>query len=62
MEFTMASKEKFNGKTAVGIYDLDGDTLKWCTNEPGGTERPKEFSSEADNKHLLVTLKREKSK
>ena len=62
MEFTTASKEKFNGKTAVGIYDLDGDKLKWCTNEPGGTERPKEFSSEADSKHLLVTLEREKSK
>jgi uncharacterized protein (TIGR03067 family) len=62
MEITEASKEKLKGKTALGIYDLDGDTLKWCANEPGGTERPKEFSSDADTKHLLVTLKREKSK
>ena len=62
MEITDASKEKFNGKTAVGIYELDGDTLKWCANEPGGAERPKKFSSDAETKHILVTLKREKSK
>src|SRR5439155_26069453 len=62
MEFTTADNEKFKGKTAVGIYELDGDTLKWCTDEPGGTERPKEFSSETDSKRLLVTLEREKSK
>ena len=62
MEILEARKEGFNGKKAVGIFELDGDTLKWCTNEPGGSERPKEFSSAADNKHLLVTLKREKSK
>jgi uncharacterized protein (TIGR03067 family) len=57
MEFTEAKRENLNGKTALGIYELDGDTLKWCWNEPGGTERPKKFSSEA---HLLVTLKRDK--
>jgi uncharacterized protein (TIGR03067 family) len=62
MEITEAREEKLEGKTALGIYDLDGDTLKWCANEPGATERPKEFASEADSKQLLVTLKREKSK
>ncbi len=61
MEFTKAKRENLNGKTAFGIYALDGDTLKWCWNKPGG-ERPKKFSSEAADVHLLVTLKREKAK
>ncbi len=60
MEITEAPKEEHKGKTAPGIYALDGDTLKWCANEPGSTDRPKEFSSPAGTKHLLVTLKRVK--
>jgi uncharacterized protein (TIGR03067 family) len=59
MEFTEAKRENLTGKTALGIYELDGDTLKWCWNKPGA-ERPKRFSSEAGTKHLLVTLKRDK--
>lgn len=61
-EITETEKEKLRGKTALGIYELDGDSLKWCANEPGATERPKEFSSEAGTKHIFVTFKREKSK
>ena len=60
MEFIEAKRENLKGKTALGIYELDGDTLKWCWNKPGA-ERPKKFSSEAGTEHLLVTLKRDKS-
>jgi uncharacterized protein (TIGR03067 family) len=60
IEITEASKAKIKGKTALGIYGLEGQTLKWCANEPGSPERPKEFSGKAETKHLLVTLKREK--
>ena len=38
MEFTQAKKENLNGKTALGIYELDGDTLKWCWNKPGAEQ------------------------
>ena len=62
MEITEARKDDFNGKSALGNYELDGDTLKWCASEPGETERPKKFSSDAENRHILATLKREKSK
>jgi uncharacterized protein (TIGR03067 family) len=61
MEFVEGKRDNLKGKTALGIYELNGDTLKWCWNQPGG-ERPKEFSSQAADVHLLVTLKREKSK
>ncbi|MFL5241128.1 MAG: TIGR03067 domain-containing protein [Gemmataceae bacterium] len=61
MEFIETKRDNLRGKTALGIYEVDGDTLKWCWNKPDG-KRPKEFSSEAADVHLLVTLKREKSK
>jgi uncharacterized protein (TIGR03067 family) len=60
MEITEAPKEEHKGKTAPGIYALDGDTLKWCANEPGSTDRPKEFSGPAGTKQMFVTLKRDK--
>ena len=60
MDFIETKRDNLRGKTALGIYELDGDTLKWCWNKPGG-ERPKEFSSQATDVHLLVSLKREKS-
>jgi uncharacterized protein (TIGR03067 family) len=43
-------------KTALGIYQLDKNTLKLCTAEPG-EPRPKDFKAEGD-KRLLVTLQR----
>jgi uncharacterized protein (TIGR03067 family) len=54
-------KGQAQGKTALAIYTVDGDTLKLCVNEPGATERPKEFVGQAGTKHIVVTLKREKS-
>ena len=49
-----------DGKTAKGIYELDGDTLKWCTASPGKGERPTGFTADAGSERLFVTLKREK--
>jgi uncharacterized protein (TIGR03067 family) len=47
------------GKTAQGIYALDGDTLTICYTMPGG-ERPKEFESKPGSKATLVVWKRAK--
>jgi len=60
MTITEAAKQGHIDKTGLGIYALDGDTLKWCVNEPGETERPKEFSAASGTKLTLVTFKREK--
>jgi uncharacterized protein (TIGR03067 family) len=49
-----------DGKTAKGIYELDGDQLKWCTAPPGKDERPAEFASPQGSQRLFVTFKREK--
>jgi len=47
-------------KTQLGIYKVDGDTLKFCFAQPGVTERPKEFSAPACSGRLYMTFKREK--
>lgn len=48
------------GKTILGIYELNGDTLRVCVALPGKAERPTEFSAKAGNGHNLTVYKREK--
>jgi uncharacterized protein (TIGR03067 family) len=62
MKITEDENGKHKGQTALGIFALDGETLKWCVAEPGTTERPKDFSAPADTKLMCITLKREKAK
>jgi uncharacterized protein (TIGR03067 family) len=47
------------GKTAPGIYELSGDTLKLCFADKEGMARPTEFSAKGDRVVYFV-LKREK--
>ena len=53
---------KFEGKTALCIYEVDGDMLKWCANEPGKETRPEAFpDAEGERKeHLYLIFKRAK--
>ncbi|HYH68471.1 MAG TPA: TIGR03067 domain-containing protein, partial [Urbifossiella sp.] len=47
-------------KTALGLYQLDGDTLKLCLSlDPAKvSERPKEFGSREGEGRVVVTLQR----
>jgi uncharacterized protein (TIGR03067 family) len=56
---TKADDAKVEGKTLKGIYELKGDTLKWCFSMPD-EERPTEFAAPAGSKALFITLKRAK--
>lgn len=48
------------GKTAKGIYELDGDTLKLCLAIRLENERPTEFAASETSGLVLLTLKRVK--
>ena len=45
------------GKTQLGIYELDGDTVKFCFAAPG-KERPKDFTTAAGSGRTLSVWKR----
>ena len=47
------------GKTLLGIYELDGDSLKICLALPD-KDRPTAFATAAENGQQLVNYKREK--
>jgi len=47
------------GKTLLGIYELDGDSLKICLALPD-KDRPTAFATAAENGQQLVVYKREK--
>jgi len=54
-------KKEYVGKTSLGIYKLEGNSLTWCANEPGRDNRPADFvESTGDAKYLLITLQRSK--
>lgn len=50
---------KDSGKTALGIFALEGNTLTWCTSEPGNVDRPQELAAKEGSPCMLVVLKRE---
>lgn len=47
------------GKTHLGIYELDGDTVKFCFAAPGN-ERPTDFTAKEGSGRTLSAWKREK--
>jgi len=47
------------GKTHLGIYELDGDTVRFCFAAPGA-ERPTDFTAKEGSQRTLSVWKREK--
>jgi uncharacterized protein (TIGR03067 family) len=59
-EIIAAGEENKKPAKALGIYELDGDTMRTCLAEPG-KDRPTEFSAKAGDGHRLVIWKRVKT-
>lgn len=61
MDLTVTKGEKFQDMTALAIFELKDDTLRWAANQPGELERPAEFpNQEGDGKILYVVFKKAK--
>ena len=58
IDYTM-TEGPTKGKTHLGIYELDGDTVKFCFAAPG-KERPTEFTAPEGSQRTLSVWKREK--
>ena len=43
LKFSKTHIQINNGKTLLGIYEIDGDTLTLITNKPGNRHRPDSF-------------------
>jgi uncharacterized protein (TIGR03067 family) len=50
---------RHRSKIARCVYELDGDTLRWCTGEPGVEERLTTFPAADDPRYLSLVLRRE---
>jgi uncharacterized protein (TIGR03067 family) len=51
--------ERLKGKTALSIYQLDGDTLLFCANRPGQEGYPTHFpNQEGEGEFLNLVFKR----
>ena len=51
------SEGEGKGTTMLGIYEIDGDTMKACF-DPQGKKRPTEFKTTADSGCFLAVVKR----
>jgi hypothetical protein len=54
-----AIPDKGKGPTTLGIYEFDGDTLKFCFDQKG-KKRPTAFEAPAGSSYFLATAKRVK--
>jgi uncharacterized protein (TIGR03067 family) len=58
IDYTM-TEGPTKGKTQLGIYELDGDTVKFCFAAPG-KDRPTDFTADAGSQRTLSVWKRDK--
>jgi uncharacterized protein (TIGR03067 family) len=58
IDYTM-TEGPTKGKTHLGIYELDGDTVKFCFAAPD-KERPTEFTAKEGSQRTLSVWKRDK--
>jgi uncharacterized protein (TIGR03067 family) len=58
IDYTM-TEGPTKGKTHLGIYELDGDTVKFCFAAPG-KERPTDFTAKEGSQRTLSVWKRQK--
>ena len=51
--------DQYRGMTALCLYELDGDTLRWSPNEPGNPRRHAAFPPEDQGKWPTLRFRRD---
>ncbi len=60
MEMTIDDgPDHHRGLTALCLYELRGDTLRWCGNEPGRAEGRRQFPAEGESKYPTLVFRRD---
>ena len=59
IDYTVTNDGPQKGKTVLGIYEADGDSVKFCFSQPG-QERPKDFTAKAGSGQTVSVWKRVK--
>jgi uncharacterized protein (TIGR03067 family) len=59
VDATQTSEGENKGKTTLSIYEVEGDTFKICSAEPG-KDRPTEFPTKPGSGHFFREFEREK--
>ena len=59
IDFKIEKGKKHRGKSALGIYELSGTTLKLCLNGPGREQRPEQLAGDG-GEIVLITFERKK--
>jgi uncharacterized protein (TIGR03067 family) len=61
MTITESSVEKHKRKTLLGIYEFQGQNIRWCSSMPGRKRRPGQFAPVmGDARLLLATFAKKK--
>ena len=55
----MMTEGPTKGKTQLGIYEFDGDTVRFCFGSPG-KDRPSEFAAKEGSGNTLSVWRRDK--
>jgi uncharacterized protein (TIGR03067 family) len=52
--------ERHQWKTALCIYDVEGDLLRWCPGEPGSKERLPDFPPQNHAEYYCTVFRRDR--
>jgi uncharacterized protein (TIGR03067 family) len=59
IDFTFPPTPDFKKSTTIlGIYEIEGDTLKICYGTDEGVKRPTEFKSKPKTSHVMIVFKK----
>ncbi len=60
IDATGTAGQQYTGKTYLGLFAIEGDTLKWCSCNERSKTRPAALRTDPKQGHFLMVLTRKK--